>query len=124
MSVLLFLFLVLSLSLQGPNVIGEVSYTCDAWQAGTADAYFAVTAHWVEEHGPRNWELHGALVGFTQMNSAHHGICLGQALFKLIMRIGAIKKASALCSVSMILFSDIFHRLDGLLLTMPQIIQQ
>ena len=84
------------------NVIGDVSYTCDAWQAGTADAYFAVTAHWVEEHSTRSWELHGALIRFTQMNSAHHGICLGQALFKLIMRIGAINKVSVTYSTNRI----------------------
>jgi len=30
-------------------VSGKVSLTCDAWQADNADAYFAVTGHWVEE---------------------------------------------------------------------------
>ena len=35
--------------LQGPTVVGEVSLTCDAWQAANTDGYFAVTAHWIEE---------------------------------------------------------------------------
>jgi hypothetical protein len=61
---------------------GEVSLTCDAWQASTADGYFAVTGHWIEET-PSDWTLEHALFGFTQMNTAHDGVRLGQALFKI-----------------------------------------
>ena len=74
--------------LQGPNVQGEVSLTCDAWQAGNTDGYFAVTAHWIEEPTPAKWELKSALIGFTRLNNAHNGERLGQALFKIIKRVG------------------------------------
>jgi len=51
--------------LQGPTVQGKVSLTCDAWQAGKTDSYFAVTVHWIEELTPGKWELKSALVDFT-----------------------------------------------------------
>jgi hypothetical protein len=73
---------------QGPTVQGEVSLTCNAWQAGNSDGYFAVTAHWVEEPTPAKWELKNALIGFTRLNNAHNGERLGQALFKIIKRVG------------------------------------
>ena len=79
---------------QGPTVQGEVSLTCDAWQAGNADGYFAVTAHWVEEPTPTKWELKSALIGFTRLNNAHNGERLGQALFKIIKRVGIEHKVS------------------------------
>jgi hypothetical protein len=69
---------------QGPTVQGEVSLTCDAWQAGNTDGYFAVTAHWIKELMPAKWELKSALIGFTWLNNAHNGKWLGQALFKII----------------------------------------
>jgi hypothetical protein len=50
---------------QGPTVQGKVRLTCDAWQAGNTDSYFAVTAHWIEEPTPAKWELKSALIGFT-----------------------------------------------------------
>ncbi|KAF5337979.1 hypothetical protein D9758_014306 [Tetrapyrgos nigripes] len=65
-------------------VQGTISITCDAWQAGNGDAYFAVTGHWIEEKAPGEWKLEGALLGFTQMNSAHSGLALGRALFKIL----------------------------------------
>jgi hypothetical protein len=80
--------------LQGPTVQGEVSLICDAWQAGNTDGYFAVTAHWVEEPTPAKWELKNALIGFTQLNNAHNGERLGQALFKIIRRVGVEYKVS------------------------------
>lgn len=43
-----------SLPLQGSTVQGEVSLTCDAWQASNTDGYFAVTAHWIEEQHLRS----------------------------------------------------------------------
>lgn len=80
--------------LQGPTVQGEVSLTCDAWQASNADGYFAVTAHWIEEPTPAKWELKSALIGFTWLNNAHNGKRLGQALFKVIKRMGIEHKVS------------------------------
>ena len=68
------------MTLQGPAVQGEVSLTCDAWQASNADGYFAV----MEELTPAKWELKSALIGFTWLNNAHNGEHLGQALFKVI----------------------------------------
>ena len=78
------------------NTTGLVSLTCDAWQAGNQDAYFAVTGHWNEEVSPNNWENHSALFGFTQMDTAHDGVRLGHALFKVIRRIGIEHKVSFL----------------------------
>src|SRR5882757_2404318 len=85
------LFLIVS---QGPTVQGEVSLTCDAWQAGNTDGYFAVTAHWIEEPTPGKWELKSALIGFTRLNNAHNGEQLGQALFKIIRRAGIKHRVS------------------------------
>jgi hypothetical protein len=81
--------------LQGPTVQGEVSLTCDAWQAGNTDAYFAVTAHWTRESTPTKWELKSAIIGFTRLNNAHNGVRLGQALFKVIKRVGLENKVSS-----------------------------
>jgi hypothetical protein len=73
-------------------VIGEVSLTCDAWQASNADAYFAVTGHWIEERAPGEWALEQALFGFVQMNTAHNGVRLGQALYKVCNRLHIVPK--------------------------------
>jgi hypothetical protein len=80
--------------LQGPTVQGEVSLTCDAWQASNTDGYFSVTAHWIKEPMPGKWELKSALIGFTRLNNAHNGHRLGQALFKVIKRVGIEHKVS------------------------------
>jgi len=80
--------------LQGPTVRGEVSFTCDAWQASNTDGYFAVTAHWTRESTPTKWELKSAIIGFTRLNNAHNGVRLGQALFKIIKRVGLEYKVS------------------------------
>jgi hypothetical protein len=69
---------------QRSAIRGEVSLTCNAWQAGNADGFFAVTPHWINEPTPRKWELKCALIGFTWLNNAHNGEWLGQALFKII----------------------------------------
>ena len=66
--------------------------TCDGWQASNVDSYFAVTAHWIEVPTTREWMSHGALIGFVRMNSSHSGIRLGQALFKIALRISIIQK--------------------------------
>jgi len=68
--------------------------TCDAWQASNADAYFAVTGHWIEEVKEGDWVEHEALFGFTQMNTAHNGVRLGQALYKICQRLGIVEKVS------------------------------
>jgi hypothetical protein len=82
------------MTLQGPAVQGEVSLTCDAWQASNTNGYFAVTAHWIEESTPAKWELKSALIGFTWLNNAHNGERLGQALFKVIKRVGIERHVS------------------------------
>jgi len=56
------------------------------------DAYFAVTGHWIEELQPEEWVEHEALFGFTQMNTAHNGVRLGQALYKVCARLGIVHK--------------------------------
>jgi hypothetical protein len=75
-------------------VQGKVSLTCDAWQASNTDGYFAVTAHWVDEPTPTKWELKSALISFTRLNNAHSGERLGQALFKVVKRMGIEHKVS------------------------------
>ena len=80
--------------LSGPTVSGQVSLTCDAWQASNTDGYFAVTGHWIEESTPTQWQLKTGLLGFTQVNNAHNGVRLGQILFKVIQRVGIENKVS------------------------------
>ncbi|KAJ2911647.1 hypothetical protein MD484_g8767, partial [Candolleomyces efflorescens] len=65
------------------EVPGDVSLTCDAWQAGNRDAYFAVTGHWIEQRAGHDWHLRSALLGFTQMNTSHNGARLGRALYDI-----------------------------------------
>ncbi|KAF7344634.1 putative AC transposase [Mycena venus] len=81
------LFCSLSTS-QSDAVTGMIHITCDAWQASNTDGYYAVTGHWMEETSPGIWVLREALLGFTRMNNAHHGIRLGQTLFKIVERLG------------------------------------
>jgi len=69
--------------LQSDWVKGKVSLTCDACQASNSDGYLAVTGSWIEEVNGK-WQIQSALLGFTQLNNAHNGICLGQALFKIV----------------------------------------
>lgn len=81
-------------NVQSPNVSGEISLTCDAWQASNSDAYFAVTGHWIEEKSPGKWTADHALLGFTQMNTSHNGVRLGQALYKICDRLKIVHKVS------------------------------
>jgi hypothetical protein len=37
---------------------------------------------------PSQWEIKSGLLGFTRLNNAHNGERLGQALFKIIKRVG------------------------------------
>jgi hypothetical protein len=85
-----------SYHLQGPTVQGEVSLTCDAWQASNTDGYFAVTAHWIKGPMTGKWELNSALIGFTRLNNAHNGIRLGHVLLKILKRVGIEHKVSIL----------------------------
>jgi hypothetical protein len=86
-------FKVLSLSaLQSKSVSGAVNITCDAWQVGNTDGYFAVTGHWIEENSPTAWVCKSALLGFTKVNNAHNGKRLGGALFKVLDRVGIAHK--------------------------------
>ena len=71
---------------------GEINLTCDAWQASNTDGYFAVTGHWIEERAPGKWTLEHALLGFTLMNTAHNGVRLGQALYKICDRLKIVHK--------------------------------
>lgn len=73
---------------------GEISLTCNAWQADNTDGYFAVTGHWIEEHTVGEWTEEHALLGFTQLNMAHNGTRLGQALYKVCNHLGVIHKVS------------------------------
>lgn len=75
-------------------VAGEISLTCDAWQADNTDGYFAVTGHWIEESVPTQWDLKTDLLGFTQLCNAHNGKHLGQALFKIADWIGITHKVN------------------------------
>ena len=53
---------------------------------------FAVTGHWVEERASGKWKLKHALFGFTLMNTAHNGVHLGQALYKICDRLKIVHK--------------------------------
>jgi hypothetical protein len=50
-----------------------------------------VTGSWIQEDGGK-WQIQTALLGFTQLNNAHNGMRLGQALFKIVSRVGIIHK--------------------------------
>ena len=73
---------------------GKVSLTCNAWQASNADAYFAVTCHWIEEHAPGEWTFEQALIGFIQINIAHNSTRLGQVLYKVCNCLQIVPKVS------------------------------
>ena len=71
---------------------GEISLTCDAWQASNIDGYFAVTGHWIEEKREGEWTEEEALFGFTHMNMAHNGARLGQSLYKTCQHLEIVHK--------------------------------
>ena len=75
---------------------GEISLTCDAWQASNTDGYFAVTGHWIEEPRIGVWEVQSALLGFTRLNNSHNGKRLGGALFKIVDRLGISDRVSGM----------------------------
>jgi hypothetical protein len=82
----------LTFTSQGATVTGDISLTCDAWQADNTDAYFAVTGHWIEERAPGEWSLEHALLGFAQMNCSHSGVRLGQMMFSILNRVDAVHR--------------------------------
>ena len=105
---------------QGPTVQGKVSLTCDAWQVGNTDGYFVATAHWVEESTPAKWELKNAIIGFVQLNNAHNGEQLGQALFRIIKHVAIKHKVSHL---SMVHCTVKLRRSQQMLATLPAVMQ-
>ena len=86
------LCLSLLIILQSTIVTGDVSLTCDAWQASNTDGYFAVAGHWIKEMASGDWNEEEALFGFTQMNTAHNGTRLGQELYKICSRLSIVHK--------------------------------
>jgi hypothetical protein len=78
--------------MQGSNVRGLISCTCDAWQASNVDGYFAITGHWVEKNDEGILILQNSLIGFVCLNRGHSGKQLGQTLFKVFDRVGAVHK--------------------------------
>lgn len=62
--------------------------TTDGWQADNVDAYSSVTVHFIEKISEDHWDIRSALAGFTRLNNAHNGRRLGQALFKVVNRLG------------------------------------
>ncbi|OBZ65234.1 putative AC transposase [Grifola frondosa] len=65
--------------LNSDNVRGEVSLTCNAWQAGNVDAYFAVTAHWIDESEPGRIEKKTGKV-FNYKNRRINRSCLAHVI--------------------------------------------
>ncbi|KAN0120573.1 Ribonuclease H-like domain containing protein [Russula decolorans] len=78
--------------LNSDAVSGAVNITCNGWQASNTDGYFAVTGHWIEENIPTVWECKSLLLGFTKVNNAHNGKCLGGALFKVLDHVNIAHK--------------------------------
>ena len=93
---------------------GEISLTCDAWQADNTDGYFAVTGHWIEVRTPGEWTLEHAVLRFAQMNCSHSGTHLGQMLYKIVNRLQIIDKVIILCIAFSCHFAHslLEHRLD------------
>jgi hypothetical protein len=89
----------------GPTVTGEIQLTDDAWTASNGDGYLGVSGHWIEEVAPGIWESREALIGFVRLNNAHHGVRLGQALYKIVARLGIQKRV---CFQTY--FSTVIHR--------------
>ena len=92
----------LTITYQSPAVTRQVSLMCDAWQASNMDGYFAVTGHWIEESVAGEWTKEHALLGFTQLNTAHNGTRLGQAQYKVCNQLDIVLKVGfqLLCCMS------------------------
>ena len=88
------------------NRTGNISMTCDTWQASNSDAYFAVTGHWTETGPDGLWRRESALLGFTQLNSSHDGVTLGRALYKIVKRLNFGHKVCLLiCNLIAFIFN-------------------
>ena len=70
--------------LQSDLIHGEISLTCDVWQASNTDGYFTVTGHWIEEPHSGVWEVQSVVLSFIQLNNAHNGKQIGGALFMVM----------------------------------------
>ena len=97
---------------------GEISLTCDAWQADNTNGYFAVTGHWIEVHVPGKWTLEHAVLGFAQMNCSHSGTHLGQMLYKIVNCLQIVDKVILLFILAIFLTHFSKQRLDMLHATM------
>ena len=51
-----------------------------------------MTGHWIEECVASKWTIETTLLGFVQMNTAHNGTRLGQALYKVCNRLRIVAK--------------------------------
>jgi hypothetical protein len=99
---------------QSDAVPGLISLTTDAWQASNADAYVAVTGHWIESDSKGNWKAGNALLGFTQMNTAHDGVRLGNALYRIANRYGIAHRVRGPFSIeSLPLSNTLFQQQIG-----------
>jgi hypothetical protein len=86
-------------------VTGEISLTCDAWQASNTDGYFAVTGHWIEESRQGVWDVQSALLSFTRINNSHNGKHLSGALFKIVDQLGISNSVKFLQSQSILSYT-------------------
>jgi hypothetical protein len=75
-----------------------------------------VTGHWIEETSPGVWDYNSALMGFLQMNTAHDGVRLGRALFKIVRRLGFSHKVLYYYNFSdfIVLILSVIGRLDNM----------
>lgn len=51
-----------------------------------------MTAHWIERTAPGVWTLKADLLAYTHLRYSHTGERLGQALFKILERVGIERK--------------------------------
>jgi hypothetical protein len=72
-------------------VPGEIQLAADAWQADNLDAYFAATGSFIETTDGV-WKKKTVLLGFVRLQNAHNGKRLGQALFRIVARLGFLNK--------------------------------
>lgn len=77
---------------ESDKVPGRISTTADCWSSDFKDGYLGVTAHWIERTAPGVWTLKADLLAYTHLRYSHTGERLGQALFKILDRIGIARK--------------------------------
>ncbi|KAJ6579260.1 hypothetical protein DFH09DRAFT_913347 [Mycena vulgaris] len=76
---------------QSANVPGQVELSCDAWQVDNMDAYFVSTGSFIEIIKAM-WRKRTAILGFVRLQNAHNGKRLGQALYRIVARLGIAHK--------------------------------